>query len=60
VWGWLLWDEQRSVRVAMARVIPHITDLTGADAVALWHGVNLCFDLGLQQVLFEGDSLRVV
>jgi hypothetical protein len=40
----------------MARVIPHITDLTGADAVALWHGVNL----GLQQVLFEGDSLRVV
>jgi hypothetical protein len=44
----------------MARIIPHIFYPTRAEATVLWHGVNLCIELGYQQVIFEVDSLRVV
>lgn len=51
------------VEASMSQVIPHISDSTSAEAVALWHGVNrshLSHEMGFQQVIFEGDSLRMV
>jgi ribonuclease HI len=58
--GAILIDEKGQVVAAMAKVIPHFRDPTVAEAVALWKAVNLCSDIGVSQVEFEGDSLEVV
>jgi len=61
--GVVIIDSHGRVEASMARVIPHISDSTSAEAVALWHGVNrshLSHEMGFQQVIFEGESLRVV
>jgi ribonuclease HI len=45
---------------AMAVVIPHVTDPTTVEALGAWRAVLLCRDLGLSNIVLEGDSKIVV
>jgi ribonuclease HI len=58
--GVIVPDELRRVQATLTKPIPYITDPSAAEAMALWQGVNLCIELGFQQVIFEGDSMWVV
>lgn len=58
--GAIIRDEQGRVRAALAKYFPHVSDSTNAKTLALWQGVCLCIELDFQQVIYEGDSLRVV
>jgi hypothetical protein len=49
-----------NVLAAMATIIPYINDPAVAESMAAWRVVNMCSELGFQQVIFEGDSLLVV
>jgi ribonuclease HI len=48
------------VVAALAKAIPFVEDPTAAEAIAVWHAVNLCVDRGFHQVVFEGDSQIIV
>jgi ribonuclease HI len=56
--GVVVWDVDGHY-VALATVIPHITDPTTTKALAAWRAVMLCWDLGFTRFVMEGDSKTV-
>lgn len=57
--GVVVWDVDGRY-VALATVIPHITDPTTGETLATWRPVMLCWDLGFTRFVMEGDSKTVV
>lgn len=56
----VVWDGNGSVVAALARHFPCLFHPTVAESMGAWQVVELCRELGLQQVTFEGDSLIIV
>jgi ribonuclease HI len=58
--GLVLRDHSEQVLAARCMTHPYVFDPTIAEAFAARCGMRLCRELGLQRVIFEGDSLEVV
>jgi ribonuclease HI len=58
--GVVVQDSTGEVQAAMSQIIHFITDPAVAESMAVWKAFSFCLDLGLTQVLVEGDSLIVM
>ena len=58
--GVIIRDEYGSVIAALSRTVDARMDLMTAEATAALHAVELCRDVGVQDLFLEGDSLTVV
>lgn len=48
------------VQVALSTTVHYIIDPSVAEVLVIWKVVSFCCDLGLQHVIFEGNSMQVV
>lgn len=58
--GVVIRDDNGAFVAAFSKIVPYILDLLTVEIVAVWHAAQLACDLGLQNVLLEGDSLNVI
>lgn len=59
--GVVVRDEDGStVKIALARQYPGITNPTVTEALGTWQAVVLCSDFGLQHLNLEGDSMLLL
>jgi ribonuclease HI/exonuclease III len=58
--GAIIRDEFGSVIAALSRTVNARMDPVTAEATAALHAVELCRDVGVQDLILEGDSLTVV
>jgi hypothetical protein len=53
-------DHSGHVRAFMCTIEPYVLDSTVAEALAARQGVKFCRDLGIQSILLEGDTRKIV
>jgi ribonuclease HI len=58
--GGILRDDKGSVRAAWSLLKINHLDPSAAEAFALFHGVNLCKNLGITNLFLESDSQVVI
>jgi ribonuclease HI len=58
--GIILRDHEGKVRAAWSLSRPGLLDTTAAEATALFYGMKLCKELGVSNLVVEGDSKVVI
>uniref|UniRef100_A0A5B7BLL9 RNase H type-1 domain-containing protein n=1 Tax=Davidia involucrata TaxID=16924 RepID=A0A5B7BLL9_DAVIN len=48
------------VIAGFARPLPHCSSVEYAEAMALLHGIDFAFDIGIQDLVVEGDCLHLI
>jgi hypothetical protein len=58
--GVIIKNSEGAVLASLCTTVPFISNPTIVEAIAAWKAANLCYDLGFQRVIMEGDALVVV
>lgn len=53
-------DYKGAIRAALAFNLKGVMKATHAEALVVWHGINLAKELGLRSLLVETDCSRLV